>query len=365
MYMISLSTRRSLACARAVLALAALGVALTACADDDAPVAPQSPAPTVNQSVGNGALVRGIGTGAVVLTLKDNTWQTPLGGGTFTLKNGTTLIATVTDNVAPDQDMTVGTVKLIGLPAGIDTLCQTVAPPKYMLPDPPMRCTPLTVVSNGTNYGSGFYDVHIPIVTWSVVDPVNNLVGGAWFQLYDSTNTVIQQITDNSGKDLDGTPGKTQFELPTKGYYTVCEQLAPSGYFPATPSCKKFWASGGLNPQNVGTFVNNPTYSVYFNVTDLYGNPLANTKFVVKRAYYVGQDINVSDNFVPDRDPKTGKYFVIVPAAGYYVICQHEAPYGYDIPTVNGGCYPYAANVKAGTPTNGGTFVDTPWPVPR
>jgi hypothetical protein len=362
MYMISLSTRRSLACARAVVALAALGVALTAC-QDEAPVAP-SPAPAVSPSVGNGALMRGIGTGAVVFSLKDNTYQTLLGGGTFTLKTGTTLLATVTDNVAPDQDPTVGVLKLVGLQAGIDTLCQIAAPPKYMLPDPVVRCTPLSIVNNGTSYGAQFFDMHIPIVTWSVADPVGNLVGGAYFQLYDSTNTAIQ-IIDNTAKDLDPTPGKTKFELPTHGYYTVCEQLAPSGYFPSNPACKKFWATGGLNPQNVGTFVNNPTYSVYFNVTDQFGNPLAGTKFVVKRAYYIGQDIYATDNLFPDRDPKTGKYFVVVPASGYYVICQLEAPYGYDAPSVNGGCYPYVADVKAGIPTNGGTFVDKPWPVAR
>src|SRR5262245_44146904 len=115
MYMISLSTRRSLAYARAVLALAALGVALNACQDNDTPVAPTSPAPSLSQSGGNGALVRGIGTAAVVWSLKDNTWQTLLGGGTFTIKTGTTLLATVTDNVAPDQDPTVGVLKVIGL----------------------------------------------------------------------------------------------------------------------------------------------------------------------------------------------------------------------------------------------------------
>ena len=76
-------------------------------------------------------------------------------------------------------------------------------------------------------------------------------------------------------------------------------------------------------------------------------------------------DIYVADNIMPDRDPTTGKYFVIVPAAGDYIVCQHDAPWGYDPPSVNAGCYPYVAHVTAGKPASVGPFIDTPWPVAK
>jgi hypothetical protein len=154
-------------------------------------------------------------------------------------------------------------------------------------------------------------------------------------------------------------------ELPTHGGFYVCENLAPSGYIPSNPPCKWFLAVGRTNPQVVGTFVDAPTYSMYFNVVDTFGKPLAGTKFVIKRQYYVNSDIKVTDNIYPDRDPMTGKYFVVLPAQSWYTVCQTDAPYGYDAPTANAGCYPIATWPKVGVPANAGTFVDTPWPVAR
>ena len=73
----------------------------------------------------------------------------------------------------------------------------------------------------------------------------------------------------------------------------------------------------------------------------------------------------MTDNIHPDRDPVTGKHFVVLPALGWYVLCQIEAPYGYDAPKANTGCSTVAFSPKVGLPLNGGAFVNTPWPVPR
>lgn len=229
--------------------------------------------------------------------------------------------------------------------------------------------SPATPVSASPDRSSGNGAIPRPgasvFISWSVTDPVNNLQGPSYFQLRDSTyNTVlVPVIQDNSALDKNATLGKFTMELPAKGSYFLCETLAPSGYFPPTPNCKWFMATGGLTPQAVGTFVNNPTYSVYFNVTDPYGNPLPSTSFVVKREYYPNNDIHVSDNILPDRDPVTGKYFVVLPAQSWYVICQHDAPYGYDVPADN--CSKVSFFPKPGIPVNGGTFVNKPWPVAR
>jgi hypothetical protein len=80
---------------------------------------------------------------------------------------------------------------------------------------------------------------------------------------------------------------------------------------------------------------------------------------------YVPSDINVTDNIFPDRDPETAKHFVVPPASSWYVVCLTTAPYGYDIPTTNPGCYPIATNVQFDFPANAGAFVDKPWAVAR
>jgi hypothetical protein len=202
--------------------------------------------------------------------------------------------------------------------------------------------------------------------SWSVVDPVGNLLGNAYFTLYDQNLKVVASGWDNgAGFDQDNALGMFLKEN-VSGNYTLCETLAPSGFIAQAPTCKLFQANPGFSPQNLGKFVNAPTYSLFFNVQDPQGKPLGSTTFVVKRAGYTPQgDINLADNIMPDRDPTTGKYFVIVPAAGDYVVCQYDAPWGYDPPSINAGCYPYVAHVTAGKPASVGPFVDTPWLVAR
>ena len=308
------------------------------------------------------------GLGSLTWQLEDSETWLLLGGGTFQLSSGASNITlNVTDNVAPDQDATSGKFKIVGLPPGTYTLCETVPPPKYMLPGPvPGPCQSVTVYNNVTTTAAPVFDTHVPLASWGVVDPVGNPLGGAYFQIRDSTFAVILSSSyDDSGFDLDNASGKWLKEFSARGLYYFCEGLAPSGWVPSTPACKGIYLAGGITPKALGNWVNNPTYSLYFNVTDPYGNPLSGTQFVIKRVNYPNNDIQVTDNFFPDRDATTGKYFVVVPAAGDYIVCQTTAPYGYDVPSVNGGCYPYVASVKYGVPTNAGTFVDKPWPVAR
>ena len=54
---------------------------------------------------------------------------------------------------------------------------------------------------------------------------------------------------------------------------------------------------------------------------------------------------------------------MILPGTGWYVVCQHDAPLGYDVPASN--CSAVAVYPKLGIPANAGTFVDTPWPIAR
>ena len=353
--------------ARALAIAVATGVAglsLDACQSDSA-VAPQSTLRSAQASAERGGQALRPGTGIMTWQLKDGTLIVPLAGGEFQLTGPNNYSLTIKDNVTPaDQDPADGSFKVMGLLPGIYTLCETVPPPKFLLPDPKLvsSCTKATIVSNGTNSGTQFFNYHIPRSTWSVVDPVGNLLGGSYFTLYDSLN-VQTPILDDSPQDQDKSFGNFLKEITAPGIYKLCETLAPSGYtLPAVP-CKAISVSPGAI-QNQGKWVNTPNYSVYFNVTDPNGKPLSGTTFAIIRQYY-SPNMQVADNITLDRDPVTGKYFVILPAAGWYVICQHDAPYGYDVPTAYGGCSPVGINVKLGVPANGGTFVDTPWPVPR
>jgi len=345
-----------------VTGLAALS--LDAC-QNDSPVAPQSTLRSSEASAERGGQAGRIGSGIMTWQLKDGTFLVPLAGGQFQLTGPNNFSLTIFDNVTPaDQDPAGGSFKVMGLLPGIYTLCETVPPPKFLLPDPKIvsPCTKATIVSGGTNSGYVLFNEHIPRGTWSVVDPVGNPIGGAYFVLTDSAN-VQTPILDNSPQDQDNAFGKFLKELGVPGIYKLCEVLAPSGFtLPASP-CKAISASSGA-VKDWGKWVNTPNYSLYFNVTNTLGQPLSGTSFAVKRQYYLN-DILVSDNIAPDRDPVTGKYFVILPGPGWYVVCQHDAPYGYDVPAANAGCYPIATSPQLGVPANAGTFVDTPWPVPR
>jgi hypothetical protein len=364
------STFKRSAAPRALTAFALmLGVATLAACRDDVPSGPTRPvSPSLDRSGDNGAPLRGGGSGIVIFSVVDGTNNTTLlTGAAFQITGPNNYSLTLADNSPQDEDPVGGQFKVSGLFQGTYTLCETVAPAKYMIPFAPKSpCRTFDIVTNGTTGLSSIKNLHIPFVTWSVTDPVNHPLSYAYFQLRDSTYTVIQpQIGDNGALDKNATLGTFTMELPTHGGFYVCETLAPSGYVPPTPNCKWVWAVGGTNPQAVGTFVNAPTYSMYFNVVDTFGKPLAGTKFVIKREYYPYSDIKVTDNIYPDRDPVTGKYFVVLPAQSWYTVCQTEAPYGYDAPKVNAGCYPIATWPKVGVPANAGTFVDTPWPVAR
>jgi len=353
--------------ARALTLSVATGLAaisLDAC-QNDVPVAPLSMLRSEQASAEKGGNPLRPGNGNLTWQLKDGVLNTLLAGGTFKLTGPYNFSLTIVDNVAPaDQDAVGGAFKVTGLLPGIYTLCETIPPPKFMLPDPKFvsSCTNATIVSNGTNGGMQFFNEHIPRGSWSVVDPVGNPLGGSYFVLTDSFK-VQTPILDDGPQDLDKTFGYFLKELNVTGPHTLCETLPPIGYVLPVPNCYGIWAVTG-NQQNWGKFVNAPNYSLYFDVKDPNGKLLSGTTFAILQPNKL-PNLPVADNITPDRDPVTGKYFVILPTAGFYVICQHDAPYGYDVPKVNGGCSPVALTVKLGVPANGGTFVDTPWPVPR
>ena len=344
---------------------AAILLAIAAC-QDEIPSAPQQPLPSAAASAEKGGNAAGRqGSGIAVWAVRDGNLSHLVGGAQFVLTGPNNVSLLITDDLTPaDQDATAGSFKTMGLLPGQYQLCEIVPPANYVLPVNP--CASASISSNSTTTVGPFYNYHMPRESWGVIDPVGNLLGNAYFTLYDATLKVVANGWDNgAGFDQDNTLGKF-LKQNASGSYTLCETLAPSGFVAQAPTCKVFTATPGFTPQNLGNFLNTPSYSMYFNVQDPQGHALGGTSFVIKRQYYTPQgDISVSDNIAPDRDPITGKYFVILPAQGWYVVCQHDAPWGYDPPSANAGCYPIATYPKLGVPANAGTFVDTPWPVAR
>jgi len=343
-----------------IAALAAVAV-LGACQGDN-PVAPVHSARAADSSAAKVLVQVRPGFSLIDWQLRDAVSPyTLLAGGHFHLSGPYNTNLDIVDNVTPnDQDPTTGKFSVKGLLPGAYTLCETVPPAKYMIPAAPGNCFAITVYAQSSTTLSPISNFHIPQLDWTVVDPAGNWLYNATFKVYDSTNTAVT-IADNDPKDLNWNLGRFLVEVPTNGVYKVCETVPTTGFaLPAQP-CKTIYASGGI--QLVGDFVSNPQYSLYINVTDNLLKPLGGASLVVKRDGYPNLDFSVTDNFSPDRDAKVGQMFVAVSGAGWYTVCQTDAPYGFDPPSGSAVCK--STYVNYGTPAGMGVFVDTPWPVAR
>ena len=356
----SYPNRRSFTIA-AVAALAVVGF-LGAC-QDNGPVAPSQGARFADSSAERDKGGNRQGSALVDWQLQDGVSPyNLLPGAHYHLSGPNNFSLDITDNVTPaDQDPAVGKFMVKGLVGGAYTLCETVPPVKYLLPQPlAAHCFPFNLPAQSSVTFGAFYNFHIPQLDWTVVDVVGNWLYNATFQVFDSTNTAVT-ISDNDAKDLNFNLGRFLKEQAAAGVYKVCETVPPSGFMLPAQPCTSVYAGGGIEP--VGDFVNRAPYSLSIHVTDTFNKPLAGTSFVVKRDGYPNLDINVTDNVAPDRDKKTGSYYVMVSGSGWYTVCQTNAPWGYDAPKLNGGCL--STFVSLGTPAGVGNFVDTPWPVAR
>ena len=341
----------------ALTAVAALG----AC-QGDSPVAPARSVHAADSSAAKVLVQVRPGSSLIDWQLRDAVSPyNLLAGGHFHLTGPYNVNLDIVDNVTPnDQDPTTGKFMVKGLLPGTYTLCETVAPAKYMIPEAPANCFTIQVYAQSSTTLSPISNLHIPQLDWTVVDPAGKWLYNATFKIYDSTNTAVT-VADNDPKDLNFNLGRFFVEAPTRGVYKVCETVPTTGFVLPTQPCKTFYAGGGI--QDVGNFVSNPQYSLYINVSDNLLKPLAGASFVVKRQGYPNLNFNVTDNVSPDRDPKVGQVFVVVSGSGWYTVCQTDALYGFDPPSGSAVCK--STFVNYGTPAGMGTFVDTPWPIAR
>lgn len=236
--MLSTSTHRA--------AITLCGLTLIAACDTDRAVSPTSaskpaqvpttvagavlptPSPyltteTVDQ---NGALV-----GGAVLVVRDSA-NTP--------------IALIADNGPFDYDKQAGTF-FFKLPrAGTFSVCEGNAPSGYGYAPGQPPCHTLTVKYGTTTHFTGFLLYPAPSVVFATEDWFAKLIGPSTFTITTPRSLVNITVTDNALHDLlPNKLGVMLVKLPAAATYTLCETVAPVGYYKANPSCVTVDATSG------------------------------------------------------------------------------------------------------------------------
>jgi hypothetical protein len=178
---------------------------------------------TVDQ---NGALV-----GGAVLLVKDST-NTP--------------IMLVADNGPLDVIKQAGALSFKLPSAGTFTVCEGNAPTGYGYAPNQPPCRQLTVKYGTTTHFTGFLLYPAPSVVFAVEDWSSKLIGPSTFTVAAQRSLVKITVTDNAQNDLLASKlGVFLVKLPKAGVYTVCETVAPVGFYKADPPCVTVDASSG------------------------------------------------------------------------------------------------------------------------
>ena len=354
--------------ARAVrrASIALFGIALLAACDSDRAVSPTPAAAARTPDAAQPVLNPLQKTGAMkLLMVAQNQAPVNAPGGEFKITGPGANPATFTakDNGPGDADMTLGVILLNGMQPGMYQLCMTVPPGNYGVLAPTCRGAGVIAGSTVGHYWQIRPAAH---VFWKVVDYVPNYVGGAVFQLKDSTNTLLSMFTDNSPTDLDPGDGWLDIAIRFDGIYSICGAIQPAGYLFAAggPTCTSVTVQQGTATAIANTVVT-PRYSIRWRVTD--GTTDANNQptligpstFTVTAASNAVK-FTVVDNGANDKDPTLGKFAVILSAGGWYSVCETVPPVGHW--NAKPSCK--HINVTAGVPGEGDYFVSPEAQVP-
>ncbi len=271
---------------------------------------------------------------------------------------------TVTDNVAPDDNSSLGTIHLSDVCPGSYTSNETVAPPGYSL-DPngsnPATCS----VAPGTSTSCTF-TFEDPLGTLTILkqDDQGNPQGGATFSItpnvfacHQPPGTDPSPITDGGAGDPDGlangTITLTRVCIPNTvgNVYTVTETAAPPGFAkPATTSQTCEISENTVPDQQCSvTFQNRLGTIEWEKRSDIDGSLQGGATFSVGTAGgsdgdgngpFACQDSNntgaddnnpvtVVDNSPPDANPADGQFHLDRVCLGTYVITETAAPTGF------------------------------------
>lgn len=312
-----------------VSSLVLAGSTLLAACDNDRPLSPTAtPIPTTASlaKAGNAKV------GALRITILDqnNALPTTLGSQFTVAPMGGGQTFFVVDNSPQDAHSLIGSVLVLGLPAGFYSVCQTVAPTDYVLPtSPSCQQYPIEIVAGTSTLADashiGFNILTAAHLQWSVADMLNQQIGGAVFTATYLSG--VDTIPDNSAKDLDKNPGRVEIKVADPSGVTVCPLTPPKHYmFPVPLSSNCF---GLMPPPGQTTFLTNyivnPEFSVFWYAQDVNGMAGPSTYEVTGGAsgtFFA----TITDGDASDMYPGMGKLWLQLPEAGDYLICQTVAP---------------------------------------
>jgi len=320
-------------------AAALLGTAVTAPAWAESKGAP---APTVAAPT-KPSEARYLPTGILIWKVV-NISQMLLGGATFRIDGGPNNIQWVMpDNNGGDMDLVNGQFKFAGVAPGSYQVCEITPPAGYAVSS--ANCKSAIVNAGAITDVGAFMNGSLPWVSQSYVDYAKTPVGGGTYSVKDSLGTTIMTILDNSVQDIDKTAGKFTFQLPSSGRFTICELKPPPGwYFPAGQANLCVTRTFALNTGgNYGDFMVVPPYSAVWSVISGWTGPLNKSPLWLGPSTYIVSNINGSfsttfvDNGPGDLHNMQGIFYVKLPSAGTYNVCQAAEVPGYFMP--NPACH--------------------------
>ena len=314
MYSIQLDSRRALR--RTALVL--LGVTVLAACEAD-----RSFTPTTNSVPTSAALAKGTkggGVSLVIAILDKSGALVNAAGSSFTVGKSGQIKMTVTDNGKGDTNPAIGTVEVSGIPGGWFDVCQTVAPAGYILP---VSCIAANFGGNAPTQMQ-FTDAVEPHAVWAVTDIITkDSIGGATFTI-EKNGSLLLTIADNSALDLDPRPGVFDVKFTEEFIASVCMASAPPNHvrYSGSSDC----VSATLTSSQVklyGWQVNRPNSLQWTAGTDN-GNTVDGTFSITGPNGF--SIVVVGDG--PYDFAKGVQYYVQVPSAGAYTVCQTVIPAG-------------------------------------
>jgi uncharacterized repeat protein (TIGR01451 family) len=166
--------------------------------------------------------------------LKQDESQQALGGATFSVTPNPfteTGSLSVTDNEAPDDDATAGTIHLSEVEPGAYSVCETAAPAGYIIDT---TCVEQTVAVNGAATFGPFTN-GLGDVSWTKVDDETGLaLCCATFSVQGTAGPAVGfgpvTVVDNGTNDADPDAGELLVAGLKLGNYRITETVAPTGY---------------------------------------------------------------------------------------------------------------------------------------
>ena len=214
-------------------------------------------------------------------------------------------------------------MQLSGLQNGQYSVCQKYVAAGYLFPTP--ECQDVGIGGGGPAQVT-FVDPGVPRAVWAARDGLTaDSVFGSLFTINEGSGPV--SIVDNAALDLDKRPGVFAVKLATNGAsVTVCPQLASVGRtFNVPPTPKGCVTKTSNQTTDFGAWTVNPEYSIYW-YTTLNGVDATDGTYTITAAAG-GFSTTVTNNDAIDMWKNTW-FYVAVPAAGTYTVCQTVPPAG-------------------------------------